>query len=1002
MMIGQTVSHYRIVEKLGEGGMGVVYLAEDQHLARRVAIKFLTSTDHHYRARFIREARAVSALTHPNIAIVHDYGETETGQPFLVMEFVNGKSLSQLLEEGLTLRRSVEIVSAIAEALSEAHHHGIVHRDIKPSNILVNERGTVKVLDFGLVKHLFEPPGSEVDLDAQTIFATKTRSDVIVGTPLYLSPEQATGRQIDGRSDIFALGALLYECLTGYSAFAGASVLEIGAQIIHITPPPPSSVNPQVTPTLARITMKALQKRVEDRHQTAEDFFKELQAAIPGLGGDGVPVSSKSNKPTVGDGNRATGALASLTLQLRRQRFSLVSFILTIMASGLAIWAIIHFWPRKYYTPTPAAQYWYDIGTDALRNGAFYQASKALEQAIAIDDNFALAHARLAQAWTELDAIDNAKDQLLAIQGLTRNGMAISERDGLYLDGITAMATRNFPEAVKAYSAIADLSPDESPVYFDLGYAYENGGNPDKALASYAKAISLKEGQYATAFLRSGNVYLRKQNNDEALKMFDTAEQLYTAASNKEGVIEVWRRRGVLYRRAGRYDDARNQFQRCLDAARGIGLDAQQISALIDLSFLASVVGKPSEAESYAQQAVTIAQERNLENLAAAGLLELGNSFNSRQDFEKAEHYFSQAVQMARVNKARFAEAAATSNLGGVYIYTLRVDKGLEMVRQALSFFQQENFPANVSTCLTQLARGYRRKGDYSAALQAANQKIELAKKDGSQPEIANALSELAAVLMEREDLVAAEKQYEDAFSIYNGIKDNELRLTFNKANRGNVLWRLGHYKQAEPLLNEVWKTMSEKKGNYIQLVPTVQLYRAQIRLSQQNAGEAMSLSKEAIAEAGTKVPEVAIEARSVLGLAKAMSGRAREGLKDCDEAITLAAAKGDFLLQSRALLYKAETALLANDATTALNLATEAQARFAIGQQYESEWRAWLIASRASELLGDKSKAQEQLRNAMEARSKLEKQWGSDAFRQYIQRPDIQAFYKEGRTTPN
>ncbi|HTG87158.1 MAG TPA: protein kinase, partial [Pyrinomonadaceae bacterium] len=112
-MIGQTVSHYRIIEKLGEGGMGVVYLAEDQHLARRVAIKFLTSTDHHYRARFIREARAVSGLNHPNIAIVHDYGETPAGQPFLVMEYIKGKSLSDLLDEGLTLRRSVEIVSSI-------------------------------------------------------------------------------------------------------------------------------------------------------------------------------------------------------------------------------------------------------------------------------------------------------------------------------------------------------------------------------------------------------------------------------------------------------------------------------------------------------------------------------------------------------------------------------------------------------------------------------------------------------------------------------------------------------------------------------------------------------------------------------------------------------------------------------------------------------------------------------------------------------------------------
>src|SRR5436190_23121696 len=126
-MIGQTVSHYRIIEKLGEGGMGIVYLAEDTHLARRVAIKFLSSTDHHYRARFIREARAVSALNHPNIATVHDYGETNDNQPFIVMEFVKGKPLDDVLSDGLTMQRSVEIVCSIAEALSEAHEHGIVH-----------------------------------------------------------------------------------------------------------------------------------------------------------------------------------------------------------------------------------------------------------------------------------------------------------------------------------------------------------------------------------------------------------------------------------------------------------------------------------------------------------------------------------------------------------------------------------------------------------------------------------------------------------------------------------------------------------------------------------------------------------------------------------------------------------------------------------------------------------------------------------------------------------
>ena len=440
-MIGQTVSHYRILEKLGEGGMGVVYLAEDLHLARRVAMKFLTSSDHHYRARFIREARAVSALNHPNIAMVHDYGETAEGQPFIVMEFVKGKSLSDLLDEGLTLRRSVEIVSAIAEALGEAHEQGIVHRDIKPTNVLVSERGNVKVLDFGLVKHLFDAPVSGVDLDARTIYSTKTRSDVIVGTPLYLSPEQATGKEIDGRSDLFALGALLYECLTGQSAFSGGSVLEIGAQIIHVTPKPPSQLNPHVTPELDRITLKALEKNVEARYQTAAELLKDLKAAATGLTGDGVPVSSKSDKPTEGF-KRGTNAFATLTMSLKRQRFSLVSVIPAFVIAGLVIWAIIYFWPRSYYQPSSAALHWYSQGTDYLHNGAYYQASKALSQAIDLDKNYALARARLAQAWTELDYTDRAKDELLEVTSITGDRSNVSPLDALYLDAINATVTR--------------------------------------------------------------------------------------------------------------------------------------------------------------------------------------------------------------------------------------------------------------------------------------------------------------------------------------------------------------------------------------------------------------------------------------------------------------------------------------------------------------------------------------------------------------------------------
>jgi len=397
-MIGQTVSHYRIVEKLGEGGMGVVYLAEDKHLGRRVAVKFLGSTDHHYRARFIREARAVSNLNHPNIATVHDYGESDEGRPFIVMEYVKGQRLSDLLESGITLKRAVEIVASIAEALAEAHEQGIVHRDIKPGNVIVNDRGQVKVLDFGLVKHLFDEPKSGVDLDADTIYSTQTRSDVIVGTPLYLSPEQATAKTVDGRSDLFSLGALLYEAISGRSAFSGESVLEIGAQIIHVNPPPPSEYNSHIPAELDRITMRALEKKLDARYQSAAEMLKDLRAVLPSLDENGVPPTARVQRDTPA-ANRATNALVTFSTSLRRQRFSFAAIIAAILLTGVVIWIAYKWWPRSYYQPSAAALSWYQRGTDGLRNGAYYQASKALEQAIAIDDNYALAHARLAQAW---------------------------------------------------------------------------------------------------------------------------------------------------------------------------------------------------------------------------------------------------------------------------------------------------------------------------------------------------------------------------------------------------------------------------------------------------------------------------------------------------------------------------------------------------------------------------------------------------------------------------
>jgi len=987
-MIGQTVSHYRIVDKLGEGGMGVVYLAEDKHLARRVAIKFLTSTDHHYRARFIREARAVSALSHPNIATVHDYGETDDGQPFIVMEFVNGKPLNEILDEGLTLRRAVEIVTSIGEALAEAHAHGIVHRDVKPSNVVISDRGQVKVLDFGLVKHLFEKVTSGVDLDADTLYSTQTRSDVIVGTPLYLSPEQATGKQVDGRSDVFALGALLYECLTGKSAFSGASLLEIGAQIIHVTPTNPAKLNSHIPRELDRITMKALEKNIDERYQSAEAMVNDLKLVSATLTDAGGVVSGRDGAKTT-QKTWPTNALTTISTSLRRQRFSLTAIIGAVALTCLALLALIYWWPRSYYQPTAAALNWYQRGTDGLRNGAYYQASKALEQALGIDTNYALAHARLAQAFAELDYTDKAKDELLAA-----DRSSLSPLDNLYLDAITATVRRDFSSAIKSYGQIASLSPNDPQVYVDLGYAYENNGDVDKALENYLKSISVNNGQYATAFLRGGIVYNRKQDTAKATEFFDKAEQLYTAETNNEGVNEVRRQRGILYREKGRYEEAEQQFDQSLQAARALGNQAQQIGSLIELSTLFSVQGKTAEALDQAQQAVAIAQERNLESLAAGGLIELGNSFHDRGDTADAEKYYLQAVDLARTAKSKRREAIALSNLGGLYIQTQRLDEGLPLVEQALTYFQQGNYPRNVSYCLTQIARGYRRKSDYTSALRALEGKIKIAQQGGSQPALADVYAETGAVLFEQENYPVALEQYNKALEIYQSA-GNRLTAAYGQANKANILWRLGRYDEAKQSLIEVLTAASQRENGVKPLVPALRLIDAQISLSQKNISEARPKLNEALSLAGTESHDTLIEGTFTLGLMKAASGEARQGAKLCEDAVSMATKGGDITLISRAMLAQAESVLEAGDAQRALQIALDVEKRFETSGQLESEWRAWLIASRASSRLGQNDKANEQLARAREVCVRLQQSWGNEAFATYASRPDIQEFYK-------
>jgi serine/threonine protein kinase len=992
-MIGQTISHYRILNKLGEGAMSVVYVAEDMHLERQVAFKVLSDRLDlpQFRARMLREAKAISSLNHSHIATIYEYGETPKGQPYIVMELVRGQTLVELLQSGtLTVTRALEIIEQVADGLAEAHRHGIIHRDIKPSNVALSEHGEVKILDFGLAKRLSDGNGEGAAGKKEAhVSATQTREGVVVGTPMYLSPEQALGVQVDRRSDLFSLGSLLYECLTGRPPFDGGSAVEICAGVIRDDPVSPSAINPDLPHDLERVNLKALAKLPDDRYQTAEEMRDDLRAirqrVAPSHPTRPIPAPPKPVRPR-------PSVLATLTYTLRRPRF-----LFAVFASALAISLLSLFLTGKLLRgrgrqPSPEARAWYEKGMDALHDGSYYTAMKRFEESVRTDGEFPLAHARLAESFAELDNVERANSEILIANRLVQNTSGLSALESLYLDAITSVVKRNFDGAVRSYGeVIRNISGGEATTaLIDLGRAYEKNEQTTQAIESYGKAVQL-DPNAAAALLRLGVLYGRRQELAEADKAFDRAFQLFQAKSDEEGRAEVLYQRGALLTRVGKSAEAREALQQAHQIALVTGNLHQRVRTLLQLSIASYWAGDEKGAGEYLTSGLELAQSNNVEPLTIQGLNDLGNYFFLRGKVSDAESYFRQALQLAQRHDARRGEARALFSLGSLYIQQDDPDKGIPYIERALLFYEQASYRKEVGQALTLLGQSRDLKGEYDKALQAFEHLLALSKEIRDQAQEALSEKNLGTVLAHKEDYAAALRHFDNSYALYSslGVK---LDAGYSLVSRADMLWRLGRVEEARAALSQATALAEQPGGSYSRLWGRIHLVRASLELSQRRFAEAISEGRQAIAQDDSETKRPAAEAAHVVGLAQVLSGATQAGVAECEKGVEMATRAGDPRLVSEAKLALAEGRLAAGDARRALEAALEAQQFCSTAARRESEWRALVTAGRAGSRLGDETAARDYLFRAGGILSALKQLWGDDNYDGYLTRPDVKA----------
>ena len=942
---------FELLRPLGRGGMGEVWAATDRQLHEPVAIKAIASpflSDAEGISRFKREIQLARRVAHPNVCRVHDLVEDRRagGRLFLSMELVDGETLAAMLGRGerFTWPEALSIFRQIVAGLSAAHAAGVVHRDLKPANVML-QRGAkeprVVLMDFGLART------SEPDVATG---ASRTRHPV--GTPDYMAPEQITGGVATPATDVYALGSMLFEMLTGEAPFKGGNTLESVMRRARERPRPLSGTIKGVTPRVDAVIARCLAFEANDRHQTAGDVLRALESSWP--------------QP----------------LRVPRRAAAAIGMAAAIAGAAFVAWRA---WPSTP-TLTPDARRWYDDAHEGLAEGATVRALNDISRVVNAVPTYAPAHATLAEILLYLDMPVRAQEAMLRSAELApdRNGLPADEK--AYIAGIQTLLVRDCDAAVSHLRGRAAAgTPDRVYRLLTVARALEHCDRPKDAEAVLEEAAAA-DPQNAAVFLRQGRL-LARTNEPAALQALARAETLFRQRANPEGRGDALATRGAIEADRDRLEAADKTLAAAAEIARALDDTRLQVRVLLWQSVILRKRDDVAAARALSDRAITLAQREGFETLALDGLSTAGNAEVTRNRFAGAEALFSHALTIAETYRHEGHRARAQLSLASVYLRMLDPHRAEAALASARRHFERIGHDANLQLVETLEGQLLMARAAYGDAIRHYQAALTSARAAANRTREATAEENLGFALANAGRYPEALAAYREAARLRTQTQ-NLRRAFYARLNAADMLSQMGEFDEARKALPPAPSGETpETRAQYLMITAVHALRQGRLAEAVRDAERADALN------AGLS-PDRQIRATTLRCVAEARRGHAAAARAFCDRAVAAAAPIAHPALRITVSIAAAEAAVRRGDRAAAVRFAADAE-RLIGANPHEDRWRLAAVKAALPAAVAGVESAASRAAVARELDA-LRLSWGAPVYGRWRQRTDVRQLLRE------